>query len=119
MVSPPIGWRVQYLNQGDEGSIFVADVTFRGAHGAVKLNTQPANGGTLKQLRNYVRHVDDPHFKEHPQSLQGIGCGAWRYLPGMEYKPNAEEKAAESVWDKSQKEARDRVAKAKLETVTA
>ena len=106
LVSPPVGWRVQYLKQGDHKAIYVADVTLTGAHGQVRINSQALGGGTLRSIRDFVRRIDDPHFQKHPEALANSGC--WRYLPGMEYQPTKEE--VNDAWEHAerQKAARER-----------
>jgi hypothetical protein len=108
LVSPPVGWRVQYLNMGDAANIFVADVTLCGQHGQVRINVQGVGGGSIRSIRDYVRRADDSHFQKFPDVLRKVGC--WRYLPGQEYKPTREEIARESKYVEVHRQAEERVA---------
>lgn len=89
IVTPPVGWRVQYFRSDDRSQPFVADVVHCGDHGLVKIIAHSATGGTSRLIRDYVRHADDPHFREFPSSLQKSGC--WDYIRGLVYKPTKEE----------------------------
>lgn len=92
IITPPVGWLVQYFECGNRQVPPVAAVvTEASPDGMVKLALFTSVSGEYVTTGQYVRHIDDPWVAEHPdvmrRSYPGKRQGAWDWVPGSIYDP--------------------------------
>ena len=112
----PVSLPVQFFPAGDRDQPPVAAMVTQVAFGGrCKLVFFFPQGGEVVTSREFVRHIDDPWVKLHPeqmrQSRHGVQCGAWDFVPGMVLKlkdtePEAEEKPSPKKVDEATAEKR-------------
>lgn len=89
IVSPPVGYPIQYYPQGDRRNACAGQCVSTGSRGQIRVNYHQIGGGQLTSTGRFIRHIDDPSFRDRPEQLRREG--AWGWVPGLEYTPDPSE----------------------------
>lgn len=102
MITPPVGWPIQYYRHADKTQPLPAQVAQATTEGGWPIlcvvYSFPGGGREVLSMRG-VRHVDDPLFNERPHFKNQYG--AWGYIPGFpmpveeKTQPKAQKKTQE------------------------
>jgi hypothetical protein len=98
VVTPPVGWRVQFFRHGDlSADPLAADVVEAGMEGCVKLNVHFPGGGESVSSGEYVHFCGSEWVEKNGHKLKAArgNCprGVWNWMPGFRYIPDGNEAA--------------------------
>jgi len=90
IVSPPVGWPVQFLVHGDDRNLIAATVTKSGSGGVVSVSLLQEGGGMVVS-KGGVRNSDDPWCQQFEEQVRRGNNGTWRFIPGLEWEEPKQE----------------------------